>query len=172
MTMTTPSNPMQTISIEKVTLNMGVGKDESLLKRGLKLLEKLTGATPVKTTTKKRIPGWGLRPGLVIGCKVTVRKDAQALLLKLLSAKDNRLEEKNFDTEGGFSFGVPEYIDIEGMEYDPELKIIGFEVAVSLQRPGMRVKKRKLLARSIGKRHRITKQDAITFVRGLGVEVQ
>ena len=42
-------------------------------RKGLKLLEKLTSCKPVETKTQKRVPGWGLRPGLAIGCKVTVR---------------------------------------------------------------------------------------------------
>ncbi len=164
-------NVMRKIKVEKVTLNIGVGKDENLLKRGLKLLQKLSPLNPVKTTTQKRIPGWGLRPGLIIGCKVTVRKDAEELLKRLLAAKSNALKENNFDGKGNFSFGVPEYIDIEGLEYDPELKMMGLEVAVTLERPGYRVKKRKIQPKKIGKYHQITKEEAMAFVKGLGVEV-
>ena len=68
---------MKEIYIEKVTLNVGAGKNEELLKKGLKLLEKITSCKPVETKTQKRVPGWGLRPGLAIGCKVTVRNDCK-----------------------------------------------------------------------------------------------
>ncbi len=160
------------IKIAKITLNVGAGKNEDLLKKGLVLLKKLTPIKPVKTTTNRRIPGWGLRPGLAIGVKVTVRKEAEKLLKRLLVAKENILLEKNFDNNGNFSFGVPEYIDIEGLEYDPDLKIIGLEAAVTLERAGFRVKHRQRKSAKIGKNHLITKEQAIGFVKGLGVEVQ
>ena len=165
-------NAMKQIRITKITLNIGAGKNEDLLKKGLKLLEKLSPVKPVKTTTQKRIPGWGLRPGLAIGCKATVRKGAQELLRRLLVAKENTLLAKNFDGQGNFSFGLAEYIDIEGLEYDPELKIIGLEVAVTLERPGYAVKRRKIRPARLGKSHVITKQQAIAYVQSLGVQVQ
>ena len=168
------SNPMKEIKIEKITLNMGVGKNEDMLKKGIVLLKKLSGdVNPVPTVTNKRIPGWALRPGLKIGCKVTVRKNTMELLKRLLVAKGNALAQKSFDTQGNFSFGIPEYIDIEGLEYDPDLKIMGLEVAVTLQRPGFRIKSRKLKSKKIGSNHKISKDDAINFAtQKLGVEVQ
>src|SRR3989339_1029028 len=99
------TNQMREIKISKITLNSGIGKDEEKLKKALKLLNKITGLKPVSTITKKRIPGWGLRPGLAIGCKVTIRKGTEELLKRLLVAKENKLSKKNLDTEGNFSFG-------------------------------------------------------------------
>jgi large subunit ribosomal protein L5 len=168
----TETNPMKNIRISKLTLNIGVGKNEDMLKKGLKLLQKLSPLAPVKTITSKRIPGWGLRPGLAIGCKVTVRKNAEELLKRLLVAKENVLSEGNFDDYGNVSFGIPEYIDIEGIEYDPELKIMGLEVAVTLERPGFRIKKRKIKPAAVGKAHLITRDDAIAFLQTLGAEVE
>jgi large subunit ribosomal protein L5 len=165
-------NPLRKIRISKLTLNIGAGKNEDLLKKGLVLLQKLTPLKPVKTITSKRIPGWGLRPGLAIGCKVTVRKDADALLKKLLVAKEGQLKEKCFDDHGNFSFGVPEYIDIEGLEYDPDLKILGLEVAVTLERSGYRINRRRTSPKAIGKNHQIRKEDSINFMKeNFGVEV-
>ncbi len=172
MKATSKENPSREIRINKITLNIGAGKDEDHLKRGLKLLQKISGMAPVKTKTNKRIPGWGLRPGLVIGCKVTVRKDTEKLLKRLMAAKENTLSDRNFDNLGNLSFGLPEYIDIGGMEYDPELKIMGLEVAVTLERPGYRVKKRQVKPTFIGKKHQITKEEAINFIKKLGVEVK
>ena len=165
-------NPMKKIHIAKVTLNVGSGKSEDLLKRGLKLLEILGKPyKPVKTITGKRIPGWGLRPGLAIGCKVTVRKNAEQLLKRLLVAKENKLSVSNFDMQGNVSFGIPEYIDIGGIEYDPELKIMGLEVAVTLERPGYRVKRRRNKQTRVGRAQRITNEDAMAFLKHQGVEV-
>ena len=171
---TDSQNPLREIMIAKITLNIGAGKDEEMLKKGLKLLQKLSAdVKPVSTITTKRIPGWNLRPGLKIGCKVTIRNDTEKLLKRLLVARENKLSEKSFDNQGNFSFGVPEYIDIEGLDYDPELKIMGLEVAVTLQRPGFRIKDRKVKRSKIGKSHLITKEEAITFAQNkLQVEVQ
>lgn len=166
------NNPLRKIKIAKITLNVGAGKNEDLLKKGLKLFQKITPLTPVKTFTQKRIPGWGLRPGLSIGCKVTIRQDCETMLKRLLAAKENTLKKSNFDDSGNFAFGIPEYIDIAGLEYDPELKILGLEVAVTLERAGYRVKKRKIKPAAVGKKHLITTDEAIDFVKKLGVEVK
>ncbi|MBT4651325.1 50S ribosomal protein L5 [Candidatus Woesearchaeota archaeon] len=161
----TKSNLMNEIKVAKITLNIGSGKEESRLKKALKLLQKLAPNNPVKTTAKKRIPGWGLRPGLPIGCKVTIRKDCDELIKRLFAAKENTLPRKKFDSQGNFSFGIPEYIEITGLEYDPELKIMGLEVAVTLERPGFRIKKRRNKQQKIGKNQLISQEDAINFVQ-------
>lgn len=166
------TNPMREIRIAKITLNIGSGKNEDLLKKGLLLFQKLSPQTPVKTVTKKRIPGWGLRPGLNIGAKVTIRKNTKELLRRLLAAKKNKLSVKNFDLRGNLAFGIPEYIDIEGLEYDPDIKIIGLEAAVTLERPGYRIKIRRQKPHAVGKKHQITKEEAIDFIKKLGVEVE
>lgn len=164
-------NLMRTIKVVKVTLNFGAGKDEELLKKGLKLLQKISPQKPVKTSTHKRIPAWGLRPGLAVGSKVTLREGAEEMLKRLLAAKENNLSEGCFDNQGNFSFGIPEYIDIPGLDYDPELKILGLEVAVTLERAGGRLKHRKIKPGRIGKNNQITKEQAVEFVRRLGVNV-
>ena len=57
-------NAMRQIGVEKVTLNIGAGKDQGKLEKGIKLIQTIAGHAPVKTFTKKRIQEWGLRPGL------------------------------------------------------------------------------------------------------------
>ncbi len=163
--MITKKNPMRGIRVEKITLNIGAGKDEDILKRGIKLIKKLTGIEPLKTITHKRIPAWGLRPGLSIGCKLTLRGETAAVLLRrLLGARENKLGAHQFDKEGNFSFGIREYIDVPGLDYDPEIKIMGFEVAVTLGRPGFRVKRRRVQQRTIPPHHRITPTEAAAWV--------
>lgn len=159
-------NPMQKIRVEKITLNIGAGKDEARLKKGIRLLKMITGIEPVKTITYKRVPTWGLRPNLAIGCKITLRgKKAQELLKRLLEAKDNTLKRSQFDATGNFSFGIHEYVDVPDIKYDPEIKIMGFEIAVTLERPGFHVKKRKIRSRRIPKRHKISANEAISFMK-------
>ncbi|RME77653.1 50S ribosomal protein L5 [Candidatus Woesearchaeota archaeon] len=159
-------NPMQNIRIEKVTLNVGAGKSTDVLDKGVKLLTNITGRTPVRTITQKRIAQWGIRPGLSVGAKVTLRGDqATQILKRLLQAKDNQLSPKQCDDHGNVSFGIPEYIDIPDTKYDPEIGIMGFEVAVTLSRPGFRVKKRRLKRSKIGKNHQIRQEETIAFLK-------
>ncbi|MBT5022105.1 50S ribosomal protein L5 [Candidatus Woesearchaeota archaeon] len=160
------TNLMRTIRVEKVTLNVGAGKDQGKLDKGLKLLNMITSKNPVKTKTTKRIPGWGLRPGLPIGCKVTVRKeDANKLLKRLLFAVDFIIPQKQFDEHGNVALGVSEYVDIEGMEYDPEIGAFGLQICVTLERPGFRIKKRRKCLTKLNHRHKITKDEAIEFMK-------
>lgn len=157
-------NVMRGIRVEKVTLNVGAGKDQARLERGVSLLKYLTGISPVKTVTQKRIPTWGLRPGLPIGCKITLRGAvAVDFLRRALTAKEGVLSSSNFDDRGTISFGVPEYIDIEGVRYNPEIGTSGFELCVTLERPGFRVKRRRVRSSLVGKAHVISKVDAMGF---------
>ncbi len=160
------SNPMQQIRVEKVTLNIGAGKDQGKLENGIKLLKNITGINPVKTFTQKRIPSWGLRPGLPIGCKITLRnKQAAEMVKKLLEAKDNILTENQFDDYGNIAFGIAEYIDIPAVKYDPKIGIIGLEVCITLQRPGFRIKRRRIKKRKVPKKHGIPKEESIDFMQ-------
>lgn len=167
-------NPMRQIRIEKVTLNIGTGGPGTDLDKAMKLLKKITDAKPIQTASRKRIPTWKIRPGLAIGCKVTIRgKKAEELLKRLLQAVDNRLKPAKFDKEGNFSFGIPEYLDIPQAEYDMEIGIIGLEVAVTLQRPGYRIRRRKAQRKKIPVKQKISKDEAINFMQEkFGVKVR
>ena len=147
-------------------MNVGTGKEQVQLDRGNALLEAISGKKPVKTITQKRIPGWGLRPGLPVGVKVTVRgKEAEELLNRLLDAKEFTLSNSSFDKNGNVSFGISEYIDIKDAKYDPKIGMMGLQVTITLQRPGYRIKVRKLKPSRIGNNHKITKEDAINYFK-------
>lgn len=157
---------MTNVRIGKVTLNIGAGKDQNKLEKGMKLLKDITNLRPIKTITQKRIPSWGIRPGLPIGCKITIRKEkAKDMLIRLLYAKNNALNEKQFDKSGNISFGVPEYIDIKDAKYDPEIGIIGLEVCITLEKPGYRIKRRRIKKKKIPLRHQVKKDEAINFMK-------
>ena len=166
-------NKMKEIRIEKLTLNMGMGEAGDKLKKAVKLLSTVSNKKPVLTKSYKRIPTWGVRPGLEIGAKVSIRgENAKKMLERLFKAIDNRIKATSFDKYGNFSFGVKEYIDIPEVEYDPDIGIIGFEVAVTLERPRYRVKKRKYNKSKLGKNHVITKNEAIDYVQNnFGIKV-
>lgn len=159
-------NVMRDIRIEKLTLNMGTGKEQSTLDKGMKLLNALTNEKPVKTITQKRIPEWGVRPGLPVGCKLTLRKEkAVEMIKRILDAKTNTLKNENFDEAGTVSIGIPEYIDIKDAKYDPDIGVIGLQACITLERPGFRIKRRRYLKSKIPVQHRIIKAEAIEFMK-------
>lgn len=159
-------NQMKNIKIEKVNLNVGAGKDQKVLDKAMKLLENITGIKPVKTTTNKRIQSWGLRPGLPIGCKITLRGNAALKMVeRLLYAKDNVFKESYFDDEGNISFGIKEYVDIKDTKYDPEIGMMGLQATITLSRPGFRVKNRRTKPAKIPRTHRISQEEAINFMK-------
>ena len=161
-------NKMKEIKIEKITLNIGVGGKDNM-DNSIKILKELTGLAPKKTICKKRNP-FGGAVGKPVGCMVTVRKNKIEFLKRLLTAKENTLKRSSFDANGNFSFGVSEYIDIPGMEYDAKIGMIGLDVSVTLERHGFRVRRRKN-ASKIGKKHEIRPEDAIQFAEEMGVKV-
>ncbi len=167
-------NKMQKILIDKVTVNIGVGSPGERLEFAKELIKRLTGRTPVETQAKRREPVFKLRKGLPIGTKVTLRKaPAREFLDKALAARRRTLSPHNFDKTGNFAFGVAEYIDFPGAKYDPAMGMFGFDVAVTLARPGRRVAYRRIRPVAIGAGHRITKEQAIEFARSeLNVKVE
>jgi large subunit ribosomal protein L5 len=169
------ANKMREILIEKVTVNIGVGAPGDKLEQAKSLLERLVGGKqPVETHARRRDPVFKLRKGMPIGTKVTLRgEEAKSFLDKALIAKRRVLKQTNFDKQGNFAFGVHEYIDFPGAKYDPAIAMFGFDICVSLGRPGRRVTLRKLRSTPIGKNHRITKDEAIEFARSaLNVKIE
>jgi len=165
-------NPMKKIRIEKVTVNIGAGEGGEKLERAVTLIERATVSKSVKTKTFKRIPSFNVRPNSVIGAKTTLRGESAAEFLKrAFDAVENKVKAHCFDATGNFSFGVKEYIDLPGIKYDPKIGIFGMDVCVTLVRPGYRVKQRRIRTASVGKAHRITKDEAMAFVKGMGVEI-
>ncbi|MBN1386757.1 50S ribosomal protein L5 [Candidatus Woesearchaeota archaeon] len=160
------TNPMKSVKIEKLTLNIGAGKDQKKLEKAVRLIKNIVGVDPVKTVTQKRIPTWGLRPGLPIGCKITLRGDkAEEVFLKLVKAKDSILSLKQIDDFGNVAFGIHEYIDIPGVNYDPEIGIMGLQVCLTLERNGHRIKRRRHLKRRLPMRQNISKEESAAFLK-------
>ena len=157
-------NKMKEIRIEKVVLNIGTGEAGAKLDKALKLLNTLTDQKPISTKAKKRIPTWGLRPGLTIGAKVTLRKNQEKVLKRMLEAVGNNLNPKKIGA-GTLSFGIPEYILIPDTKYDIEIGMIGLSVTVTLARPGFRIKRRRLKQKKIPSSHQITKEETEAFLK-------
>lgn len=166
-------NPMKQIRLEKVVLNMGVGKSGEAIEIAKKALDQITGKKSCARDAKATQRDWGVRKGEPIGVAVTVRgQDAATLLKRLFDAVGNKIKGKSFDNFGNVSFGIKEHIDIPGIKYDPQIGILGLEAAVTLTRPGFSIRVRSRHKASVGKHHRISKDEAIEFLtREFGVAI-
>lgn len=167
------SDEMRGIRLEKAVINIGVGDAGERLLKAEKVMGMVTGRKPVRTVAKTTNRDLGIRKGMQIGVKVTIRgKDAEEFVRKALDIRENRIPEWSFDKWGNFSFGIQDYTDFPGMKYDPEIGIFGLDVCVTLGRPGCRIKSRRVLKRSVPKVHRVTKAEGQEFARSkLNVEV-
>jgi large subunit ribosomal protein L5 len=136
-------NYMRTIEIEKVILNCGGVGDK--LDSSVKLLEKITGKKVAVTKSTKRIPNFGISPGKKSGCRVTIRNKQEIVnvLKRLLFAVENKIAIKKI-VENHFSFGIREYIEIPGLEYDRDIGMLGLDTTVVFKRKGKRVMLEKL----------------------------
>ena len=157
------SSSMEEIEIEKIVLSIGAVGDD--LDKAVKLLNIISGINAVKTKSRKRIPAFDVRPGLEIGCKVTLRgKKYVALLKRLLESVGNQLKEKQIEPNG-FSFGIPEYIEIPEMEYQRDIGMIGLNVTVVFTREGARTGIRKIKKGKIPKRQQVSQEEIIKFMK-------
>ncbi|MBI4016053.1 MAG: 50S ribosomal protein L5 [Candidatus Aenigmarchaeota archaeon] len=155
---------MKKIKIGKIVLNIGCGEGGEKLERAKKLLEVLVKKKVVITKTSDRTT-FGTPKGRPLGCKITLRgKDAEEFLKRALDAVDFKISKKVFDTQGNFSLGIREHINLSGVKYDPEIGIYGMDVCVGLERPGYRVLRKKHPS-TIGKQHRIKPAEAEEWVK-------
>ncbi len=159
-------NPMLMPMIEKVTVNMSVGKSGAPLDQAVTIIKQLTNQKPSKRNAKKSIREFGIRKGEPIACIVTLRDEsAKEFLNKAFYAVENKISKYSFDRQGNFSFGIKEHINLPGTRYLPELGIHGMDVSVSLGRAGYRVKRRHRRQAKIGKDHQLTAKEAILFIK-------
>ena len=154
-------NAMRKIRMEKVVLNVsGIAEK---LEKGFKLLSFITKRKPAKMKSNKRIPSLDVRPGLEVGAVVTIRKGKEELLRRLLAAVDNFVKKRQM-SENNFSFGIKEYLEIPGMEYQRDIGIAGLDVTVVFKRAGRRIRLKKIKKGKISKKQIITKEEIIKFM--------
>ena len=122
------ANVMQVPKLEKIVINMGVGKatqQPSLLEGAVRDLTAISGQKPVVTKAKDSIAGFKLREGQSIGCKVTLRGDRMWEFLDRLIAvaipriRDFRgLPAHSWDGRGNYTFGLSEQTVFPEIDYD------------------------------------------------------
>lgn len=170
----TTINKMKEVYLDKVTVNICVGNDKQGMTKAEKLLRKLTDKEPVKNVAKRRLATWQIRPNLPIGYKVTLRgEDAKKFLAWILKSKDNKINVSSLDLYGNFSIGFSEYLELSGIKYDADIGIMGFEVMATFARRGFRVKSRGLKVARIPKRHKVTQDEVVNYLKdNFKVEVE
>ena len=165
---------MKRISVDKIVINIGVGKSGEPIEKAKKALLELTGQQPAVRGAKKTVRDFGIHKGEPIGTIVTLRREpALEFLKRVIAAKRNVLKASSFDNYGNISLGIHEHIDIPGTKYNPEIGIFGMDVNVVLSRPGYRIAKKSRKNAQIGRTHRIDKEEAIDFFKQeFGAEVE
>ncbi len=133
-------NVMQVPTLEKIVLNMGVGRatqQPSLIEGAQRDLQVISGQKPVVTRAKRSIAGFKVREGNPIGVKVTIRGDrAWEFLDRLISitiprVRDFRgLSPRAFDGKGNYSFGVTEQLIFPEINYDRIDSVRGMDITI------------------------------------------
>jgi large subunit ribosomal protein L5 len=164
------NNQMRNPKLEKVVLNCG-GTAEKL-EKALKLLKILTNRKIREVVSQKRIPTFGVRPGLKTGAMVTIRgNEKEALLKRLFGAVNNKIKQKQIQNNH-FSFGIEEYLEIPDMEYQRDIGILGLDVTAVFSRAGKRVNLKKIKKGKTPKKQDVTKEEIIEYLTKLGINVE
>ncbi len=164
-------NSMREIQVAKVTVNISEENVGDEVENAYELIEKLTGREPVRVETNESAKTFGNRSGLNIGAMITLRGEEAVEFVKKVRPAVEDLDSSSF-SDGNFAFGISEYIDVPGVDYDADIGMKGFEVNVVLERPGYRVKKRDHKPTHVGDDHKVSNDEAIEFAESeLGFEV-
>merc|ERR1711939_43635 len=160
-----PDNVMRRVMCDKLVINIAVGESGDRLTKAIRVLQQLSDQTPVENTARYTVRTFGIRRNEKIACHVTVRGDkAMDLIERGLKITDYEISAKHFSESGNFGFGVNEHIDL-GLKYDPATGIYGMDFYCVLRRAGKRIAKKKAKKGRVAPCHRITKEDAMDWVR-------
>jgi large subunit ribosomal protein L5 len=134
------TNEMQIPKLDKIVLNMGIGEavaDSKKAQTAIKDLTLIAGQKPVATKARKSIAGFKLREGMIVGAKVTLRKDRmyefldRLVTIALPRVKDFRgLNGKSFDGRGNYAMGLKEHLVFPEINYDQIEQIWGMDIIV------------------------------------------
>ncbi len=165
---------MKGISVAKVTLNIGVGEGGEKLANAKTLIERVSGRKAIVTKALSRNPSFKVRKGDPLGVKVTVRgKPAEEIVRRAFESRDGTVSPRSIDRHGNIAFGVPEYIDFPGMKYDPKIGMLGFDVCVTIEKPGARISRRRIRQRPLPVKQRPKREETRAFLeKEFGVRFQ
>lgn len=135
------TNPMQAPKINKIVVNIGVGRESAdnpkVVDNAVDQLTQIVGQKPVVTKAKKSIAGFKLREFRPIGVKVTLRgKRMYDFLYRLINLALPRVRDFRgipadaFDGRGNYTLGLREQIIFPEIDYDKIDKVRGMEITI------------------------------------------
>lgn len=137
------ANPHQVPRLEKITVNIGLGRakdDKKLMEVATNTLRKITGQEPIVTVAKKSIASFKLREGNHIGLKVTLRNEQMYEFLdRLITIVLPRLRDfhgvsaKAFDRQGNYSLGLTDQSVFPELTFDETTTAHGLQVVMSIK---------------------------------------
>jgi large subunit ribosomal protein L5 len=135
------STPMAAPTLEKITLNMGVGEakqNTQMLEAATEQLATIAGQAPSVRRAKKSVASFKVREGMPVGVAVTLRRARMWEFLDRLTAiaipriRDFRgLNARSFDGRGNYSMGIREQIIFPEIDYDSIDEVRGLDVTIT-----------------------------------------
>ena len=131
---------MEVPRLEKIVINMGVGEasqDRKKIEGAVTDMTKISGQKPVITRAKKAIATYKLRENMIVGCKVTLRRErAYEFLDRLVNIALPRVRDfrgisgKSFDGNGNYAMGLKEQIVFPEIDYDQVDQVRGMDIII------------------------------------------
>ncbi|MEZ5835789.1 MAG: 50S ribosomal protein L5 [Geminicoccaceae bacterium] len=133
-------NSMEVPRLDKIVINMAVGKavsDSKKLTNAVAELTKISGQKPYTCRARKSVANFKLREGMAIGAKVTLRRERmyefldRLVTIALPRVRDFRgISDKSFDGRGNYAFGLKEQIVFPEINYDEVDEMRGMDVII------------------------------------------
>src|SRR5690606_6873406 len=133
-------NPNQVPRLEKIVINVGLGeasKTPRLVDVAIEELGQITGQRAVITRAKKAIANFGLRAGMPVGCRVTLRgARMDECLDRFVSVTIPRIRDfrglpsRSFDGRGNYTFGVKEQMIFPEVDFDKVESVHGMDITL------------------------------------------
>jgi large subunit ribosomal protein L5 len=133
-------NKMAVPKIEKIVLNMGIGRareDSKIIEEATDVISTITGQRPIITKSRKSISNFSIRKGMPVGCKVTLRSSKMYEFLdRLINVALARIRDfqgtspKSFDGRGSYTLGIKEQLVFPEMDFDKVKTTLGMNITI------------------------------------------
>ena len=136
------TSPMQAPRVEKVVLNVGIGREaidnRNVIEAAIRDLTAISGQRPVTTKARKSIAGFKLREGMPSGLKVTLRgRRMYEFLDRFVSSSLPRIRDfrglsrNAFDGRGNYAIGIREQVIFPEIDYNSIDRLRGLQVVIA-----------------------------------------
>lgn len=136
------TSPMQVPRVEKVVLNVGIGREaidnRNVIEAAIRDLTAISGQRPVTTKARKSIAGFKLREGMPSGLKVTLRgRRMYEFLDRFVSSSLPRIRDfrglsrNAFDGRGNYAIGIREQVIFPEIDYNSIDRLRGLQVVIA-----------------------------------------